>query len=582
MVLQKARYSVSLLLLISIGSFSLTLKAQDHPSIPVLKEADGYYQHPQVKELYLKIGVSGSKLHQVRDWDGRELWLEQQSATHFTNAEDSYGLNFLIDGSQHIDGIKIGQEVWKKVPTYVPEKITDLNQQQARAILDGQAEKFVRAMNANSAAVMADYIEDNFSPALKSSSKNELLSRFQGIYRSTGGVKLLKNLYFNTNAFFGEYQYLSKDLNNVYEFSIKLDNSHKVKLYNGRVFFNPELIRKPRTEQAFLTDLDQTLKRLAQKDVFSGALLLAKGDELLYQYTCGSAIKHPDLKNTTTTRFNIGSMNKMFTAIGVMQLMEKGKLNLNDPVSKFLDSTWLPLELSGKIQIRHLLNHSSGLGDFFSKAMQEDTTVANFQTLEGYKKYLKQSKLNFEPGTSWSYSNSGMLLLGGIIEKVSGQNYFDYIDKNIHALADMTNSNPKLEKGMSGNQALGYIPKQDGSYESNLNSAFTRPSPAGGGYSTTTDLHKFGRALLSGKLLTDSSRQKMFKDELGMHYGYGFQIWDTPGKQVVGHSGGAPGVSAVAYFFPETGYMVIILSNYDRGSADLGEYLLNQVRFLGK
>lgn len=111
MVLQKARYSVSLLLLISIGSFSLTLKAQDHPSIPVLKDADGYYQHPQVKELYLKIGVSGSKLHQIRDWDGRELWLEQQSATHFTNAEGSYGLNFLIDSSQHIDGIKIGQEI---------------------------------------------------------------------------------------------------------------------------------------------------------------------------------------------------------------------------------------------------------------------------------------------------------------------------------------------------------------------------------------------------------------------------------------------------------------------------------------
>ena len=582
MVLQRARYSVSLFLLISIGSFSSSIKAQDHPSISVFKDGDGYYQHPQIKELYLKLSVSAGKLHQIREWDGRELWLEQQSAIHFTNADGSYVLSFSTDSSKQVNAVKIGQEIWNKVPAYVPEQITGLNQQQAREILDEQAEEFVKAINANSAPVMAKYLEDNFSAVFKSSSKNEQLSRMQGIYRSTGGVKLLKNLYFNADAFFGEYQYLSEDLNNVYEFSIKLDNSHKVKLYNGRVFFNPELIRKPKSEQAFITDLDQTLKRLAQKDIFSGAVLLAKGDKVLYQYACGSAIKEPDFKNTNTTRFNIGSMNKMFTAVGVMQLIEKGKLHLNDPVSKFLDSTWLPLALSSKIQIQHLLNHSSGLGDFFNKAMQEDADATNFQTLEGYKKYLKQPQLNFEPGTSWSYSNSGMLLLGAIIEKVSGQNYFEYVDENIYKVAGMTNSNPKLENGVSGKQALGYIPGTDGGYVSNLNSAFTRPSPAGGGYSTTGDLHKFGTALLSGKLLTDSSRQKMFKDELGMHYGYGFQIWDTPGKQVVGHSGGAPGLSAVAYLFPETRYMIIILSNYDRGSADLGEYLLNQVKFIGK
>nr|WP_255431026.1 serine hydrolase domain-containing protein [Pedobacter sp. N36a] len=237
--------------------------------------------------------------------------------------------------------------------------------------------------------------------------------------------------------------------------------------------------------------------------------------------------------------------------------------------------------MANKIQVRHLLNHSSGLGDFFSNAFKEDATV-DFQSLESYKKYLNQAQLQFEPGTSWFYSNTGMLLLGGIIEKVSGQNYFDYIEKNIYSVAGMTASGLEAEKGVEANQAIGYIPKLDGSYEPNLNSAFTRASPAGGGYSTIADLHKFGQALLSGKLLNDSSMQKMFKDELGRQYGYGFQIWDTPGKHVVGHSGGAPGVSAVAYLFPETGYMVIILSNYDRGSADLGEYLLNSLKFIGK
>ncbi|WP_222539392.1 serine hydrolase domain-containing protein [Pedobacter polysacchareus] len=580
MIPQKALFSVSLFLF-PIFCLSTRLNAQTQPSIPVLKSADGYYQHPQIKELYLKMLVSGHKLHQIREWDGRELWLNQQTASDFSDSEGNYKLSFSKNDNNVVDAVTIGQEVWKKIPAYVPEKIKGLQSQHARAILDEQAEKFVRAINTNSPAARTKYLEDNFSSALQSSANNEMPARMQGIYRSTGGLKYLKSLYFNADAFFGEYQYLSEDLNNVYEFSIKLDNQQKVKLYNGRMFFNPELIRKPKSEQAFIADLDQTLKRLAQKDIFSGTVLLAKGDEVLYQYTCGSAIKDPDLKNTKATRFNIGSMNKMFTAVGVMQLIETGKLSLNDPIGKFLDSSWLPMDLANKIQVRHLLNHSSGLGDFFSKAFKEDT-AANFQTLESYKKYLKQPQLNFEPGTSWSYSNTGMLLLGVIIEKISGQNYFDYVDKNIYALAGMTNSNPKLEKGLSGNQALGYIPKTDGGYDSNLNSAFTRPSPAGGGYSTTADLHKFGTALLSGKLLTNSSRQKMFKDELGMHYGYGFQIWDTSQEQVVGHSGGAPGVSAVAYLFPETRYMVIILSNYDRASADLGEYVLNQVKFLGK
>lgn len=580
MIPQKALFSVSLFLF-PIFCLSTRLNAQALPSIPVLKSAEGYYQHPQVKELYLKMLVSGHKLHQIREWDGRELWLNQQTASDFSDAEGNYKLSFSRNDSNTVDAVTIGQEVWKKIPAYMPEKIKDLQPQQARVILDEQAEKFVRAINANSPAARAKYLEDNFSAALQSSAKNEMPARMQGIYRSTGGLKYLKSLYFNADAFFGEYQYLSEDLSNVYEFSIKLDNQQKVKLYNGRVFFNPSLIRKPDSEKALISDLDHTLKRVAEKDVFSGTVLIAKGDQVLYQYACGSAIKAPDSKNTAATRFNIGSMNKMFTAVGVMQLVEKGKLSLNDPIGKFLDSSWLPMELANKIQVRHLLNHSSGLGDFFSKAFKEDTAT-NFQSLERYKKYLNQAGLKFEPGTSWSYSNTGMLLLGAIIEKVSGQNYFDYIAQNIYAVAGMTASGLEAEKGKPSNQAVGYIPKLDGSYEPNLNSAFTRASPAGGGYSTITDLHKFGQALLSGKLLTDSSRQKMFKDELGRQYGYGFQIWDTPGKQVIGHSGGAPGVSAVAYLFPESKYMIIVLSNYDRGSADLGESLLNQVKLIGK
>ncbi|MBC8985326.1 serine hydrolase [Pedobacter sp. N36a] len=293
------------------------------PSIPILKSAEGYYQHPQIKELYLKMVVSGHKLHQIREWDGRELWLVQQTASDFSDAGGKYKLSFSRNNSNAIDAVTIGQEVWKKIPAYVPEKVTGLHQEQVRAILDEQADKLIQAINANSLAVREKYLQDNFSAALQSSSKNEMPARMLAVYRSTGGVKYLKNIYFNADAFFGEYQYLSEDLNNVYEFSIKLDKQQKVKLYNGRVFFNPDLMRKPDTEKTLLANLDITLKQLAQKDVFSGTVMLAKGGQVLYKYTCGSATKQPDLKNTADTRFNIGSMNKMFTAVGVMQLAAK-------------------------------------------------------------------------------------------------------------------------------------------------------------------------------------------------------------------------------------------------------------------
>ncbi|WP_182953322.1 serine hydrolase domain-containing protein [Pedobacter gandavensis] len=585
---------LSLILLVTSILPSSVALAKVLQLTPTLKNIAGYYQHPQVKELYLQMKISGNKLKQIRDWDGRELLLDPKSETEFSSPNGDYNLHFLKDGNNEISAVKIGQELWVKVAGYRPEKMPGLTVAQVSALLNEKAEKLVAAINANTDKRLVDYVNNNFSKKLKSTTQGDFLSRAKAAYRSTAGVKFDKRLYFNANALFAEYQYASADLNNVLEFSLKLDQKGKIKLYNSRVTYSQDPIKKLNTEQELIGDLDQTLKHLSQKDVFSGAVLFAKGDRVLYEYSTGLAIKKDGIKNNIDTKFNIGSINKMFTAVGVMQLVEQGKLNLNDPLSKFLDSTWIPTALADQIKVSQLLNHTAGVGDFFSEKMQA-APLSQFRTLEGYKPFVKLTKLEFEPGTSWSYSNSGMLLLGLIIEKVSGQNYFDYVKEHIYKIAGMESSAMRTFGGKEpgepveaqenkylSNQAMGYIPTIDNTYILASSPIYTIGSAAGGGYSTVGDLHKFGIALLSGQLLSDSSRLKMFKDELGIGYGYGFQLSGSPKLEVVGHSGGAPGVNAVSYYFPETGYMIVVLSNYDRGAADLGEYMLNQVKSIVK
>lgn len=593
MIYKKTLFSLFLLIL-SISSCSFVALAKVAQLVPSLKGMEGYYQHPQVKELYLQMKVTGNKLKQIRDWDGRELLLAAKSETEFSSPNGDYSLNFLRNSDHEVAAVKIAQEVWVKVSGYTPEKMTGRTAVQITALLDQKAEKLVAAINSNSDKELINYVNANFSETLKSATQNEFLSRAKAAFRSTAGVQHHKRFYFNSDALFGEYQCASADLNNVLEFSLKLDKNGKIKLFNSRVAYSEDPIKKVKTEQELIVDLGQTLKHLSEKDVFSGAVLFAKGEQVLFEYAAGSAIKEEGIKNTNDTKFNIGSTNKMFTAVAIMQLVGQGKLDLNDRLSKYLDSTWMPSSLADQIKISQLLNHSAGAGDFFSEKIQA-APLSQFQTLEGYKPYVKLSQLEFEPGTSWSYSNSGMLLLGAVIEKVSEQNYFDYVNEHIYKAAGMESSALRTFGGKEPgsaveaegnkrltNQAMGYIPKIDGTYDLSVNPIYTIGSPAGGGYSTVGDLHKFGIALLSGKLLPDSVKLKMFKDELGRGYGYGFQLSGSPDTEVVGHSGGAPGVNAESYFFPETGYMVVVLSNYDRGAADLGQYLLYQVKSIVK
>jgi len=309
----------------------------------------------------------------------------------------------------------------------------------------------------------------------------------------------------------------------------------------------------------------------ASKDTFSGAVLVARGEEVLLTLAAGEADKGLHVKNDVETRFNLGSMNKMFTAVAVARLVEDGKLDWDDPIAAFVDESWLPHEITEKITVRHLITHTSGLGSYFNDTFMQSAR-ARFRVVDDYKPLVLGETPAFEPGSRWSYSNTGMLLLGVVIEKVSGQDYFEHVRERVYAPAGMTRSDCyELDQPVE-NLAVGYErdPATPSGWRNNIFLHVMRGGPAGGGYSTVGDLHRFALALLGGELVSLPTLDLLWTDAVGAHYGYGFTVTDEPQK-IVGHSGGFPGISANLDIFVETGYVVAVMANYGAVAGEVSD-----------
>ena len=335
----------------------------------------------------------------------------------------------------------------------------------------------------------------------------------------------------------------------------------------------------PAHQEAALTR-DQLVERAralveakAASGAFSGAVLVAQGDEVLLSLAAGEACKSFHVANDVETRFNLGSMNKMFTAVSVAQLVEKDLISFDDPIAKYVDESWLPREVTERITVFHLLTHSSGLGSYFNETYQRSSREL-FRKVEDYKPLVRDERPAFEPGTRFAYSNTGMLLLGVVIEKASGQDYFDYVREHVYAPAGMTRTDCFEMDQPVENLAIGYErdPTSAQGWRNNLYQHVIKGGPAGGGFSTVGDLHRFARALLEGKLVSLASLDELWTDHLGADYGCGFAVADEPEK-IVGHSGGFPGISANLDVFVERGYVTVVLSNLSMAATELSQEL---------
>jgi CubicO group peptidase (beta-lactamase class C family) len=319
-------------------------------------------------------------------------------------------------------------------------------------------------------------------------------------------------------------------------------------------------------------ELSAILEKAAAADAFSGTVLVAKNGQPIFSKAYGSASKSANSPNNVETKFNIGSMNKMFTAVAIAQLAERGKLSFDDTIGKHL-SDYPNQAIAGKVTIHQLLTHTSGMGSYqnerFFAQLDKMKTIADLLPL------FVNEPLAFEPGAKWQYSNSGYVVLGAIIEKVSGQNYFAYVREHIFKPAGMSNTDSYEKDANTPNLAIGLTrmnsngqPEPTTPRRENTSSRPAKGSPAGGGYSTVGDLLKFVVALQNHQLLNKKFTEIVTtgKIEVGgpmgkYAYGFGDKIFN--GKHIVGHNGGAPGIAANLDIFPELGYTSIILSNYD-------------------
>jgi CubicO group peptidase (beta-lactamase class C family) len=315
-------------------------------------------------------------------------------------------------------------------------------------------------------------------------------------------------------------------------------------------------------------ELEAFVKKLAAEDVFSGTVLLAKDGQALYKGAFGVASKDYNVPNKIDTKFNLGSMNKMFTAVAIAQLVEKGKISFDDPLAKFIPD-FPNADAAKKIQIKHLLSHTAGLGGYFSERYQK-LSRDKIRTVDDMMSLAREDEkdVKFEPGSKWQYSNTGMMVLGKVIEVASGQNYFDYVRENIYKPAGMTNTDSYELDKVNTNLAVGYhknFTDAGVEWSNNVFAHVMRGGPQGGGYSTVEDLLKFDQALRAGKLVSAEMLKTLTspKPELNSpNYGYGFQT----GGSSVGHGGGFLGINSNLAMYLGSGWSAIVMSNYSQGA----------------
>lgn len=291
------------------------------------------------------------------------------------------------------------------------------------------------------------------------------------------------------------------------------------------------------------------------------------------------ADRERNVPNTVNTRFRIGSMNKMFTAVAVMQLVQAGKIDLDKPFGTYL--TGYPNKtMASSVTIRELLTHTGGTGDIFGPDYEKNRprlrTIADYIDVYGSRPVL------FKPGSRFDYSNYGFILLGAVIEKVSGQNYYDYVQRHVYDPAGMTSTGSEPEDEPVPGRSIGYTFAPDGKWMPNTGMLGYRGSPAGGGYSTVGDLLRFARALEDHKLLTASYTQMMVTGKVDTpghgSYGFGFGDQVINGTRCFGHNGGAPGMNGDLEICPSAAYVVVALANIDPPAADrLSEFITNRL-----
>ena len=311
-----------------------------------------------------------------------------------------------------------------------------------------------------------------------------------------------------------------------------------------------------------LARMDQVVQSYVAGKRFMGTVLLAQGDKILLDKGYGYANLEWQIPDAPEAKFRLGSITKQFTAASILLLEERGKLSTSDLVKKYIPvapAAW------DKVTLYNLLTHTSGIPSF-TDFPDYRSTESTPTTSEKLVARFRDKPLDFQPGEKWKYSNSGYVLLGYLLEKISGQTYQEFVEQNIFEPLGMNDSGYDANSAIILHRAYGYAPGPNGP----VNAGYvdmTIPFSAGALYSTTHDLLRWEQGLFGGKVLSATSLKKMttpFKE----NYACGLMVHAVNGRQIIEHGGGIEGFNTDLAYYPDDKLTVVVLANLNGGAPE--------------
>lgn len=332
--------------------------------------------------------------------------------------------------------------------------------------------------------------------------------------------------------------------------------------------------------QSKAAKIDAVMTTAHKYRLFNGSVLVAENGKVIYKKGLGLANMEWNIPNAPDTRFRLGSITKQFTATLIMQLVEQGKIKLDGRISDYLPE--YRKDTGEKVTVHQLLNHTSGIPSYTGLPGFSNDVSRNPYTVDDFVKKYTSNDLEFEPGSKFSYNNSGYFLLGAIIEKVTGRTYEQVLKEKILDPLGMKNTGYDHHATVLNQRAAGYQKTGDGY----VNAAYldmSLPYAAGSMYSTVEDLYLWDQALYTDRVISAQSKELMFKPNLD-DYAYGWVVskasLGTETVKKIKHNGGINGFSTVIVRFPTQKHLIVLLENTSQGrSVDILERELTHILF---
>lgn len=439
----------------------------------------------------------------------------------------------------------------------------------------GRLNELLAVLNSGDHAAIARYIEANgvdptrSPPGPMGTRPLPLIGRAQDLHRRSHGFDLVRLVSADEggavaivrNRLTGDEQ----------AFAIKVEPQHPHRILglpNLPSSSGPALAREPlpdQPESSRFTSIGAYLTRLADADVFSGVVVIARDGKPVFAQAYGYADRGRKIENTIDTPFMLASMNKLFTGLAIGLLVEQGRLSYEDPLAKFMPD-YPDAEGAKRIKVKHLLTHTAGLNNGFGPAFA--SSLDRLRSVQAFIDVAAREPVKFEPGTKWEYSNLSYQLLGRIVEIVTGEDYYDHLQSKVLGTAGITrNWFPHYDRDEVAFARPYEVEFADGRLRhiDKTMSHVRRGSPAGMGLGSALDIIKFANALEAGRIVKpDTLRLHASpKPELSSPaYGYGFAtVSRMTNRPLVGHGGNAGGICTEFGRLADTPYTIVILSN---------------------